>query len=86
MPKTSVDATDSVRKEVLYNILMEFSIPMKLVRLIKVCLNKTYSNGNINKHLSDAFPVQNCLKQGDALSPSFFNFVLVYAIRNVKLL
>jgi len=26
----------------LYNILIEFGIPMKLVRLIKMCLNKTY--------------------------------------------
>jgi len=29
-------AYDSVRREVLYNILFEFGIPMKLVRLIKV--------------------------------------------------
>jgi len=28
-------AYDSVRRSVLYNILMEFVIPMKLVRLIK---------------------------------------------------
>jgi hypothetical protein len=27
----------------LYNILIEFGIPMKLVRLIKMCLNETYS-------------------------------------------
>jgi hypothetical protein len=26
---------DSVKKEVLYNILIEFGIPMKLVRLVK---------------------------------------------------
>jgi hypothetical protein len=32
-------AYDSVRREVLYNILMKFGIPMKLVRLIKMCLN-----------------------------------------------
>jgi sorting nexin-29 len=35
-------ACDSVRREVLYNILIEFGIPRKLVRLIKMCLNETY--------------------------------------------
>jgi len=35
----SKKAYDSVRKEVLYNILIEFRIPMKPVRLIKMCLN-----------------------------------------------
>jgi hypothetical protein len=35
-------AYDSVRREVLYNILIEFRIPMKLARLIKMCLNETY--------------------------------------------
>ena len=32
-------AYDLVRREVLYNILIEFGIPMKLARLIKMCLN-----------------------------------------------
>jgi hypothetical protein len=36
-------ANDSVRREVLYNILILFGVPMKLVRLIKMCLNETYS-------------------------------------------
>ena len=36
-------AYDSVRREVLYNLLIEFGIPMKLVRLITMCLNETYS-------------------------------------------
>ena len=31
-------AYDSVRREVLYKILIEFDIPRKLVRLIKMCL------------------------------------------------
>jgi hypothetical protein len=33
--------------------------------------------------LSDKFPIQNGLKQGDALSPLLFNFALEYAIRKV---
>jgi len=36
-------AYDSFRREVLYNILIEFGITMKLVRLIKMCLNEIYS-------------------------------------------
>jgi hypothetical protein len=57
---------------------------MKLVRLIKICLNETYSKVRIGKHLSDSFPFQNGLKQGDALSPQLFNFPLEYATRKVQ--
>jgi hypothetical protein len=72
----------SNHEELLYNILIEFGIPMKLVRLIKMCLNKTYNKDRIGKHLSDSFPFQNGLKQGDALSPLLFNFALEYAVRS----
>jgi hypothetical protein len=34
-------AYESVRKEVLYNILLEFVALMELVKLIKMCLNET---------------------------------------------
>jgi hypothetical protein len=60
---------DSVRRKILYNILTKFGIPMKLVRLIKVCLNKMYSEVQTSKHLSDTAPVQNGMKQEDELSP-----------------
>jgi hypothetical protein len=77
-------ACDSIQREVLYNILLEFGIPKKLVRLIKMCLNETYSKVRIGKLLSDKFPIQNGLKQGDALSSLLFNFASEYAIRKVQ--
>jgi len=77
-------AYDSVRSEVLYKILIEFGIPRKLVRLIKMSLTEIYSRVRVGKIMSDRFPVRNDLKQGDALSPMLFNFALEYAIRRVQ--
>ena len=77
-------AYDSVRREVLYKILIEFGIPRKLVRLIKMSLTETYSRVWVGKNVSDRFPIRNGLKQGDALSPLLFNFALEYAIRRVQ--
>jgi hypothetical protein len=49
-----------------------------------MCLNETYSKVHMGKHLSAKFPIQNGLKQGDALLPLLFNFPLEYAISNVQ--
>ena len=57
---------------------------MKLVRLIKTCLTEMYSRVRVGKNLSDVFPIRKGLKQGDALSPLLFNFVLEYVIRRVQ--
>jgi len=78
------EAYDSVRREALYINLIEFGIPKKLVRLIKMCLNETYSRVRVGNNLSDRFPIRNGFKQGDALSPLLFNFALEYAIRRVQ--
>ena len=68
----------------MYNILIEFGIPMKLLRLIEICQIESYNRVRIGKNLSYIFRNRNCLKQGDALSPSFFNFALEYAIMKVR--
>jgi hypothetical protein len=54
---------DSIRREALFNILIEFGIPTKLLGLIEMCLNENYSRVLVGKHLSDMFPVKNGLKQ-----------------------
>jgi hypothetical protein len=49
-----------------------------------IYLYETYSKVHVGKHLSVSFPLQNGLKQGDALSPLLFSFALEYAIRKVQ--
>jgi hypothetical protein len=55
-------AYDSVRREVLYGNLIEFVIPRKLLRLIKMCLSETYNRVRVGKHLSDTFRINIGLK------------------------
>jgi hypothetical protein len=75
-------AYDPVRTEVLYVILIEFGIPVKRVRLIK--MSEKYCRVWVGKNLSDMFPISNGLKQGDAQSPLLFKLALEYAIRRVQ--
>ena len=57
---------------------------MKLVGLIKTCLNETDRKVWVGKHMSGMFPTRNGLKQGDVLSPLLFTFALEYAFRRVQ--
>jgi hypothetical protein len=59
-------ACDSVWRKVLYDILIKFDIPIKLVILQK-CVKMAHSRVQLGKHLSDMFPIMNGLKQGDTL-------------------
>jgi hypothetical protein len=77
-------AYDSVRRQALYNILIEFGIPKKLVRQIKVCLTETYSRVRVDKNLSEMFPIRNGLKQEDALSPLLLNSALDMPLRGFR--
>jgi hypothetical protein len=43
----------------LYCTLIEFGMPMKLVRLIKMCLIETYNRVWVGKHLFDMFLIRN---------------------------
>jgi len=74
------ESLDSVSRDALHNIPIEFGIGMKMERLIKMWLNGTYRRIRVRKHLSDMFPIKNGLKQGDALTPLLFNSALENAI------
>jgi len=60
----------------LYNILIAFGIHIKMLRLLKLCVTEMYSRVWVGKILSVLFPVNNCLKQGEVLSPLLPSFAL----------
>jgi len=63
--QTKIDH-NSLRRDVLYNILIEVDIPIKLVRPMKMYLNEAYSRVQVGKHLSDMCPAKNGLNLGGA--------------------
>jgi hypothetical protein len=77
---------DSVRRQVICNILVEFGIPMKIVRLIEMGLTETYSRVRVGKNLSDMFPSTSGLEKGDALLSLLFTLALEYAARRVQVI
>jgi hypothetical protein len=68
----------------LYNIIIEFGIPMKLIRLIKMRLNETFSRVQVGKHLSDMFPIKKSLNLRGSLLLLLCNFAVVCAIKRVR--
>jgi hypothetical protein len=84
---TEID-TESMFKQTIGNdSLHEYSIAKGVTYLRSWALLEklpTYSKVGIGRHLSDNFPIQNGLKQGDALSPLLLNFALEHALRKVQ--
>ena len=62
-----IQAYDSIKRESLYDILIKYGVPKTLVGLINTYLDGTQSKVRIRKYLSSSFPIENGLKQGDAL-------------------
>jgi hypothetical protein len=69
-------ASNSCRREILYNILTEFDISTTLIRLIRIRLNKICNTVRIGKHLSDMLPTENDLKQGQMHYCNCFSYFL----------
>jgi hypothetical protein len=62
----------------VYQLFIDFKEAFDLVRreVLYIIL--------VGKNVSDVFPIQNGLKQQDALLSLLFNFALEYAIRKVQ--
>jgi hypothetical protein len=69
----------------LVEIMKEFGIPMKLVRLVKMNLANTNSKVKIQGKLSPSFETTIGLRQGDSLSTLLFNLCMEKIIRNIRI-
>jgi hypothetical protein len=64
---------------VLYNILIEFGIPRKLVELIKICLNETHNSLYWQKSLRQVYR-----SEWPESRRCFITIALEYTIRRVQ--
>lgn len=76
-------AYDSIHRNSLYKIMLEFGFPQKLVQLTKLCMENTQYRVRVDSTVSSPFSVESGLKQGDALSPILFNVALEKVIREL---
>jgi hypothetical protein len=65
----------------LGNILIEFSVSIKLVRSVKMCLSEIRIIVCVGKHPSEEFPICKGLKQEGALLSLLFSVTLECAIK-----
>jgi sorting nexin-29 len=78
-------AYDTINRAELVEIMKEFGIPIKLVRLVKMTLANKNSKVKIQGKLSPSFETMIGLRQGDSLSTLQFNLYMEKIIRNVRI-
>ena len=74
-------AYDCIKREALYEAMVEFGIPHKLVRLVKATMTNVRSRVRVEQDLSTPFHSRTGLRQGDALACLLFNIALEKVVR-----
>ena len=69
-------AFDSIDRECLWRILRADGVPEKLVKIIRAYYSATSAQVRTGGNLSNAFPLTSGVRQGCALSPMLFNWVI----------
>ena len=70
---------------VLYEAMVELGVQGKLLRLIKMILQRTTGRAGVEAQQTEKFDVKNGLRQGKSLLPLLFNLALEYVVRKAKL-
>ena len=78
-------AFDTVNRDAIYNSLTEYNIPDKLIKLIKLTMQRTKVKVKVNNSYSEWFETKTCVRQGDTLSSLIFSVVLDSVITNLEI-
>ena len=78
-------AYDSIDRNKLFEIMLYFQIPIKLVQLTRLTMIQTTAKVKLQTGMTDPFNVTRGLKQGDGLAPTLFNLALEYVIRKLSI-
>lgn len=78
-------AYDSVHKNSLCKIMIQFGFPQKLQQLTKLCMKDTQYRVRVNNIvLSSSFSVESGLKQGDAIFSIPFYVALEEVVKELQ--
>jgi sorting nexin-29 len=75
---------DSINRKQIYAVLESFGVPNKLIKLVKMTLNKSQEKVLVGNQLTRSIPVSSAARQGDSLSAVLFNLVLHKAIKHME--
>lgn len=78
-------AYDSIKREQLYIAMLEFGLPLKLIRLTRMTLEGACCKVKIQNDKSMDFQCNKGLRQGDGLSCLLFNIALEKVIRDAEI-
>jgi hypothetical protein len=77
-------AFDTVNRDVIHNSLIKYNVPDKLVKPIKLTMQRTKMKVKINNNFTEWFETKTGVRQGDPLSALLFSLVLDTVITNVE--
>jgi len=75
---------DTVNRDVIYNSLIKYNVPDKLIKLIKLTMQQTKMKVKVNNSFSEWFETKIGVRQGDPLPALLFSVVLDSVITNLE--
>jgi len=78
-------AFDTINTDVIYNSLTKYHVPNRLIKLIKLTMQRTKMKVKVNNSYSEWFETKTGVRQVDPLSPILFSVVFDSAITNLEI-